>query len=401
MRFIHNHSLPIPYRASRSGFRSGLTLVELLVVTVISMIVVAVLFTLHRVTASYYVREDARLEQMQNLRVALYTIARDVRMAGSSSKLLGPLVNSVNIYVPGQETLSGGKSTMDPTPGWYTPAAASAVPGALPIFGIDGGSTDPDTLTLFRAEPESVAPVGSLSSQWSSKNKLNLVKSVPKGSLDDGDIIVIVNVNNQAVLLEVGDDANDDVIDPDNPGNEIPLRTAGRFSPNSLPSFVTFPEGSYVYNLRDAVFVTYYLDETNHNLMADYHDNTIKGDVTASGTSYPTGTVIVATNIDDFQVFYYWTDTNKNVLNGPVASDTNDLTMDPDTAFPVPTSLSFSTPPDRWVCAVVLGLVARSPRPEENMKDLTRPALFNRAAGTVEDRYPRLVLTETIDLRNF
>jgi type IV pilus assembly protein PilW len=61
---------------------SGFTLVELLVAMVISLVVMAAIYsTYHSQQKSYLVQEQVAAMQ-QNLRSAMYNMAREVRMAG-------------------------------------------------------------------------------------------------------------------------------------------------------------------------------------------------------------------------------------------------------------------------------------------------------------------------------
>ncbi len=68
------HAAPVPAR-----LRPGMTLIELMIVLLVSIIILGAAFSLYQVNARYYVAQDALLEQQQNLRAALYSIARDVR----------------------------------------------------------------------------------------------------------------------------------------------------------------------------------------------------------------------------------------------------------------------------------------------------------------------------------
>jgi hypothetical protein len=80
-----------------------------------------------------------------------------------------------------------------------------------------------------------------------------------------------------------------------------------RFEPGGvLPDGFTFPEGSKVYNLRDIVFVSYYVERgPNFNrLMANY-----RGD----------GPAVIAENIEDFQVRY--SPTAGGTCNAPPSGD--------------------------------------------------------------------------------
>ena len=372
---------------SRKGLldlKVGATLVELLVVVLISVFIGGVALIIYRANVSYYLKADARLEQSQNLRSAMYSIARDVRMAGNGLVLLGPQVSLIQAYVPGQETLVGGKSVRSDTPGWFRHADIDSSDssdqwGIRAIFGVDGGEDEPDTITVFRAEVESGAAVGQVDSggysPLSDPEKINLKASFPNGMLRNNDILAIVN-GSQAALFEV----NPGSAEPGQPlpsSQTIPIKLNGRFTPPGN-SVLSFPAGSTVYNLRDVVLVTYYVDQENNVLLADYHDVSLDDPNNAA-----TGAVVVANNIEDLQIFYYYepTPVNLTVLN-----------TDP--------IISSGALQSARVTAVAIGLTARSSYGEFRDKSQKRPALFNHKEGSKTDNNVRASLTEVIFLRN-
>jgi hypothetical protein len=352
------------------------------VVVLIATLAVTTAFTLYRVTAGHYVKEDARLEQNQNLRVALQTLARDVRMAGNGLALLGPQVQLIQAYVPGLEKLSSsGAAERKTTPGWFahadiSPAAASGETGIRAIFGVDGGADHPDTLTIFRAEVESGHPIGRLAADYepgpTSAGRLLLKEPYPDEILRDHDIIALVN-GTEAVILEIGDL-------PAAPAANLPINLGGRFTSPLGPPRV-FPQGSHVYNLRDATLATYYVDQPKNNLMVDYHD------VTLADPDDPSlkGPVTVASDIEDLQVFYYY----------------DQEEVDPSRVGGTPDLSSAALKSGRRVRAVALALTARSARGDGQGARYRSPTLFNHAAGGSADDHPRTILTETIFLRNF
>ena len=382
------------------GFRPGVTLVELMVVILISVIVVAVAFTLFRVNVTYYLKEDARLEQDQNLRVALSTIARDVRMAGNGYALLGApnRLQFVQAWVPSQERLDGsGRAIQTGPAGWFSHAdtaaeSAIAAPdqlGARAIFGVDGGKDGPDTLTIFRAEVESGAPLGHLRSPYDfSDGRLFFNENFQEGVVREKDILVLVN-DDRAVLAEVW------AVPAAAPMNYVDINRGGRFTPPDSGAF-DFPAGADVYNLRDVVFVTYFLDEENRQLMADYHDLDENG--------RPLGPVVVAVNIEDFQVYYCFNDEVVNFEPGLDPDSVIDLSIDPViNSDKLDVRNAGGVDRINRVKAVVLGLMARAGegRDDRSAQPRPRPAFFNRAEGTEADRFTRNILTEIIYLRNY
>jgi hypothetical protein len=345
---------------------------------VISLIVTGVAFSLYRLNASYYLREDAYLQQYQNLRVALYTIGRDVRMAGNGFALLGPELKRMQAYSNSRETLkssgSSPPSEMTAVDAWFQLPDGTGDLGVRAIFGVDGGETDPDTLTVFRSEVESGNPLARVKSLTG--NRITLDTPVLKEAIKSGDIIAIGS-GSTGVVLRAGT-----ITFSGDSTTEIPIETdpeENRFTAPS-PYFPTdFPtEGAYVYNFRNVGIITYYVDKTTNSLMAAYHDSTRHNFDDAAGTS-----AIVASNIEDLQVYYY-------LDNEPVDFTKTSTTPD----------LSASKLNTRRVKAVSVGLEARSPY-GDGPANKRRPALFNRAAGTDIDNRMRSVLIETVYLRNF
>jgi hypothetical protein len=342
---------------------------------VISLIVTGVAFSIYRLNASYYLREDAYLQQYQNLRVALYTVGRDVRMAGNGFALLGADLRLIQAYTPTREKATTGAghppSEIVNEGGWFRNLDTTTT-GVRAIFGQDGGANYPDTLTVFRAEVESGNPLSTVQSV--SGNRLTLNKPIPKEALKSGDIVALGSGSN-GIVLETGNlSLSGDVY------NDIVIKPGGRFT-NSSPFLPTGfdPVGAYVYNFRDIGLITYWVDTENNALMAAYHDTARTGYDDSTGTSS-----IVASNIEDFQVYYYLDD---DIVD---FADTD--------AAPIMSSAVLSGA--RRVKAVSLGLVARSPYGDGPV-NRKRPALFNREEGTVADNRLRNVLIETIYLRNF
>lgn len=396
-----------PFRrpAGLGGQAPGITLVELLVVVLISVIVVAVAFTLFRVNVSYYVKEDARLEQDQNLRAAMASVSRDVRMAGNGFALLGPpnMLQFIQVWTPAhvlEELDDKGAFQTTSAPGWFRHADADPADlGARAIFGVDGESDFPDTLTVFRAEVESGTPLGYLSQDFTySGESLELVSEFPEGALRCNDIVALVN-GDRAVLAEVEPADTDLRGQPVNPSKFVKISYGGRFTPPAGTAF-GFPAGAAVYNLRDVTFVTYYLAGTN--LMADYHDLDLNSG--QDGDGHPPG-VVVASNIEDFQVFYFFNDDEITVAGGIQPEDFLGILSEgpdpPDYPYISSAALDVRQPGFKRVKAVALGLTARSPRPFKDAPRTPRPSLFNRVQGSEEDGWTRNVLIELINLRNF
>jgi Tfp pilus assembly protein PilW len=352
--------------------------VELLVVVVVSLIVTGVAFSVYRLNASYYYKEDAFLQQYQNLRVALYTIGRDVRMAGNGMSIVG---NSklIQIYSPTRELLTGSTppTSTYTTPAWFVHPYTGAPTGVRAIYGVDGGAANSDSLTVFRAEIESGTQLAKVVSQ--SGNSLTIDEVAPDGSILRGDIIAVSN-SSGAIVLEV-----DDSYDPTS--TTIPIKASGRYTPPSLSSVFAF-EGAYLYNFRDVTFVTYYVDQDTNSLMADYHDNSRTAFDDTARKSF-----VVANNIEDLQVYFF------SILDGVVSGVDVGVDM---------TKISLTRPisianldkdvPEP-IKAVAIGMTSISPY-GDGPYNRFRPSLFNRKAGTTRDNRIRSTLVQTINLRN-
>jgi type IV pilus assembly protein PilW len=346
-----------PTVSRKSRCRQGLTLVELLVSLVLSLLVIGAAFTVYQANSRYYYRQQAILEQEQNLRAALYIIARDVRSAGDGLKVMG--VNKVQAYVLNPSG-SGGR--------WFSHEIDAAghlatSPGLRAIFGVDNDDA-PDTLTVFRTEVESSVAFGQLTSQFNyNSSQLTLAEPVGAFQAEAGDVLGLVSGVN-AVLVEAAAIS----------GSTITV--GARFKPGSaFPGGASFPTGTYVYNLRDVSLTTYWVDVAGRNLMArQHHLGAIDYDAVE-----PYG-VIVSPGIEDFQVRY--------VLND----------QDPGAGFD---GLSMGVLDTNWVRQVNLGLVGRSGWRQPGAQSAGPVALYNHAAVGARDGFSRQVMINSVFLRNY
>ncbi|UQZ87820.1 hypothetical protein C4J81_00735 [Deltaproteobacteria bacterium Smac51] len=361
-------------RRVRSGLRPGLTLVELLIVVLVSFLVMMVAFTLFQTNSRYYLRQDAMLEQMQNLRVAMYTVSRDIRMAGNGFNVLGPDVKVIQLFIPSEGERDAGWFQYKLADGRYDTSY-----GIRPAYGVDGGSDGSDTLTLFRAEPESGLPIGRLSHDFrpGQDRIINLQEALVENTIESGDVIALVN-GSRAVVLEVASLGNsllslDSTIRLEN-GKTRKARFYPTIAIDEIPSF---PSGSNIYNLRKIHMITYSLDSDNNRLMANYYEPDIRGldDVERK-------MVAVAEDIEDFQVRF--------VFNN---------TTDPDRGED--TDLDITRFRNNRVRAIQVGMVSKSALKDKDNHLLRPLELFNHTEVGEADSYPRRVLTETIYLRNY
>jgi type II secretory pathway pseudopilin PulG len=347
------------------ALKAGLTLVELLIVMVLMIMVGGVAFTLYQVSARYSVQQQAVLEQMQNLRAALYTVARDVRMAGNGLRFIG--VQKVQIYLPA----AYADPSVQAGSGWFRYKGASA-DGVRAIYGTNGGAAGPDTLTLFRSESESAAALGQLKAAYmpgGANQFLSLRDPIKADALADGDMIAVAD-GSTAVILQAGsyEDSNRRIV------------IGPRFKPEAaLPGGAGLPEGAKVYNLRNVTFVTYYIDVANHRLMANYYDaamtNNDLDDVSRRS-------VTVANDIEDFQVSYFLNQAGTPTM--PAAPEINEGLL-----------------ANRWVRGASLALVSRSPRKSETAGEGAPLEVMDHTSVGPPDGHSRRIITEIINLRNF
>jgi hypothetical protein len=342
------------------------------VVLVIALILTGVAFSVYRLNASYYLREDAYLQQYQNLRVALFTVARDVRMAGNGFSLLGPDLKLIQAYTPTREIPSGGPpSAINAVSDWFHHSdSISGTSGVRAIFGVNGGANYPDTVTIFRAEVESGNPLAKV--KGISGNDIQLDSDVPQEAIKSGDIIALGS-GTQAIILQT-----DAINFSGGKTSTLPIKAEGRFTTNS-PFFPTGfnLEGAYVYNFREVRFVTYWVDEANSQLMADYHDNSMTHFDDNARRSQ-----VVAYNIEDLQVYYFY--------------DLESVDTSRITDVPLISSARLN---DNKVKAVTIGLAARSSY-GTGPKNRRRPKLFDRDQGALDNNIHN-TLVETIYLRNY
>lgn len=366
--------------------KKGVTLIELMVVVAVMSIITAAALVVFKTTATNEVRQQANVEQMQNLRAAFYTVARDVRMAGNGLSLLG--AGSVNVFVdPSLHNADIARG-----PGWFQYADFNTH-GVVPIFGTDSG-TDPDkadTLTIFRSDVEAINDIGTLSVTFTpgSSGSITLNRSITEGvEISDGDILGITN-GVTAIIVQASL--------PSSGATASTINLGARFRPAApLPNGEVFGAGSIVYNLKNVTFVTYYLDMENARLMANYHDGTVNDN--DSDVSNP-HLVVVANNIEDFQVNYF-------LFPSPIAGGDP-----PADAFITENNLTTS-----WVGAVKIGMVSRSASPlmDVNQKVFDNPISdsdkeFKKKLDSIDlmghkvaskPGYTRRTIIEIVQLRN-
>ena len=344
----------------------GVTLVELLVVSALALIVSGVAFSIYHVNTVHYLRQEAYIQQQQNLRAAMFVMSRDLRMAGTGLLLLGPAVKRIQAWTPSRPVIGpDSRVVIEPTSGWFSLPGPGAEPGARAVFGIDGGELGSDVVTVFRAEMEFPSSLGRVSGL--SGATLTLSSDAIDGALAAGDIIGLVK-GEEAVLMEV------EKVD----GDEVEIKCGGRLTGPSLAPVGFEIMGASVYNLRDVSLATYYVDESQNQLMVAHHDQARDGFDAVDIRS-----TVVASNIEDLQIHYYFggDEVDPQALSdGP---DISHLRLEADS-----------------VKVVALGMVSRSGY-GEGIARWIRPSLYNRLDGIDTDNRRRAILSEYIYLRNF
>jgi type IV pilus assembly protein PilW len=252
----------------RSKSRPGFTLVELLVAMTMGLIVLTVMFTMFRTSQRSYTLQDYVAEMQQNLRVAMSSVSRDLRMAGCGVNLLNQLIPTVEVY-------------NDNVGGWSNLQGITAT----------NSSTGPDRIELFIGDIQSGeydATIREAMPDASAELKVDTV-----ANFEEGDMVIISNGINAALF----------VVTQVQPGSLAIVHNSGLSDYNPPAAFKAFPhgggyaQGSRLYNFGNGRWVTYYIDTTDPDhpkLVADTHD--------------VAGVVTVAENIEDMQFHYFMAD---------------------------------------------------------------------------------------------
>jgi prepilin-type N-terminal cleavage/methylation domain-containing protein len=334
----------------------GMTLIELLTVVFLGSLLLTMVFILYTNTSRTYIRQEAVMEQMLNLRGGLSGISRQIRMAGNGFALLGLNQNQhLQIYLKNPDGVPSG---------WFKyPAAADF--GARAIWAVDGGNTGPDVVTVCALGPDFASALGILAADFHASDdrlELEATITIPAG-LDEsevlkaGDFLAVVPVSGDPVLVEADSDGSD--------LTRIRIKdTPGHF-PNGVSSL---PAGSSVYNVKTVMLRTFSVDPVNHDLVMD--SNEVVGDV-------------MAENIEDLQLEYCLAPDDPA---DPLVY-VNDLVGQDLLHNPVQT--------------VHLIMVSRSPTTDPfRGKHAALPALNHTAVGAA-DSFIRRFLENTVQLRNY
>jgi type II secretory pathway pseudopilin PulG len=335
---------------------SGMTLIELLTVVFLGALLLSMVFMLYTNSSRSYIRQEAVMEQMLNLRGGLAGISRQIRMAGNGYALLGLNQNQyLQVYLKDADGLPVG---------WFQYPGDSHF-GVKPIYGLDGGSTGTDSVTVCALAPDFATPLGTLSADFSpaqAELRLDNVLEAPSGMdpaeiLKPGDYLALVPASGDPVLVESDVDGSD--------LRRIRLRAL----PSNLPNGVSsIPSGAAVYNVKTVTLRTFSVDPVNHALLMD--SNEVAGD-------------LMAENIEDLQVAYCLGQDDP----GEPASYVH--TLDGQDLF------------DRPVKTVRLVMVSRSERPDPYKGTFATITALNHDDTGPADSHIRRFLENTVQLRNY
>jgi len=359
------------------GLKAGLTLIELLVVLVLTTVVGGAALSLYLTSVRQSMQQQTLLDQDQNLRAALYTMTRDVRMAGNGLRFIGN--EKVQIYID--------PSLTDPNiqegSGWFQYKGA-AEPGVRAAFGHNGNVSDvtggTDTLTIFYSGNEGSLALGSLSQGYTpGDTSIFLRGGIGADTLTEGDMISITS-GALSVILQVKSFSVG--------ASETEIVIGERFKPGApLPGGIALDEGSQVMNLREVTFVTYYVDTVDRRLMASYMNMDISNVDDFDDASRHA--VMVAENIEDMQIAYYM----------------NSTAVPPDPPRDTITEGDFTG--SSWVKGISVSLVARAANKVEAsqkagpIKQVRDHVIAGPSDPQPIDGYFRRVLTEDINMRNY
>ena len=251
---------------ANSGRKSGFTLVELLVAMAMALMVLSIMFTMFRTSNRSYILQDRVAEMQQNLRVAMYTISRDVRMAGCGLNLLDSLVEGLGIQV-----FDGA--------GWTMLQGITAT----------NSSTGPDSIQIFYGDVQSGNYDATITAGMPDASAELNVDTVANFQIDD---MVVVTDGSTACLFVVSAIQGAALKLQHNPAQSI-------FNPPA--AFKAFPfgggydAGSRLFNFGNGKWVNYFIDSTT-----DPDHPTLKVDFLDG-----LGEQIVADNIEDIQFSYF------------------------------------------------------------------------------------------------
>lgn len=340
--------------------RAGFTLLELAIALFIGAFTVTALYSLFTVQSRQLVMQDLQMEMHQNLRFSADMVNRSVRLAGFNT--------------PGEIRGALGLSSVDDT-----------LPVIIPS---DGGSGDPDAITVIYGDPGLTVDTQNDQIEACNATELHfrpgmLDNQARMAQWDDGEYLLCYDYadmsGRKSFLWNMTADASASggiAYIEDGTAYADYDTTLGCASGQNLTPVLTCTQ-AHVY--------TFYVDD-------DSGDGIGPGSSTHPvlmldlDMSWPEDDdVPLADNIEDFQV-EYCVDDGTGAVDCSVDTnwvDTFDAATEADNVY-----------------MVRMSFVAKSSRPHPGeLMTTTPPALANRSAGT-SDHYMREVLTTEVTVRN-
>jgi hypothetical protein len=333
-----------------------MTLIELLTVVFLGTILLSMVFLLYSNSSRSYIRQEATMEQMLNLRGGMAGISRQIRMAGNGYGLLGLNQNQViQVYIKDSDGIPVG---------WFR-YPSSSTDGVRPIFGTDGGVSGTDTITICSLSPDFATPLGMLNAEFNaSSTKLSLENTIelpagldPSEVLKPNDYLALVPGDQPPILVESASDGTN--------LTEITIKKLPSSLPNGMSSL---PAGTKVYNVKSVSLRTFSVDTVNNFLVMD--SNEVTGD-------------LMAEEIEDLQIAYCLGSDDPGDLSKYVHNfDGQDLKSKP-------------------VRTVRLVMISKSSTPDPYRGTFSAVTALNHTSVGAPDSYVRRFLENTVQLRNY
>lgn len=260
----------------------GLTLIEVMIGMVIGLIGIIVITQVYLVNESYKRSTTGAGSAQVNGAIALYTLERDLRMAGygiASSDALG--CGQVQYYYNGAYSSPPG-------------SASGALPPIVlaPVVITDGGG-GPDTITvMYSTDAERIVPATLSKSMPTPSAELNLDN--PTGFSDNPGDLIILSQGGVCTLMQVTQVQVSALKLQHNPGSTALWNPAGGGS-----LFPAYSQGASVFNLGRPLVNTYSISSSSLRLLTMF---------TASATTvvpgYNATPVSLISDIVDLQAQY-------------------------------------------------------------------------------------------------
>ncbi|MBE0569135.1 MAG: PilW family protein [Deltaproteobacteria bacterium] len=333
----------------RGSAEAGFTLIEVLMALAIMTIAMTAVFATFLSQQQSFTVQSRVAEMQQNLRIAVDSMTRDIRMAGYGMPLTTNTVND-NVALPG---------TMNP----------AGITTMRSLYAVDNTAGPDQLYILYLYDMDDNQPPGTLSVMAADLTSVNVVidNSLANGFLPGGGELVLVADGVTADLFQTTSVTAGTTPTLNFAGGPAynggsPLHTK-LYVAGASPGFPPTVVGK-------ARFVRYFIE--NNTLMVD---RMIGGGVTPQP---------LADDIEDLQLSY-GLDTDSDGFVDASRNDMGDAVM---TAGEI-----------RQVRQVRLHLVARSRLPEKDWSGI-RPAIGNHPGAATNDGYRRRTIEVNIDVRN-